>query len=72
MVPKCFKTVRVPILKEDEEIDFNDPYPLIAEEEERTYIRAKYFMQHFSASFFEMMRDLGTDFFDNRWIPDEN
>ena len=56
----------MPILKEDEEIDFNDPYPLIAEEEERTYIRAKYFMQHFSASFFEMMRDLGKYFFDNQ------
>ena len=57
---KCFKTVKVPILQEDQEneIDFEDPYPLIAGEEERTYIRAKYVMQHFSASFFEMMRDL--------------
>ena len=55
---KCFKTVKVPILQEENEIDFEDPYPLIAGEEERTYIRAKYVMQHFSASFFEMMRDL--------------
>ena len=59
---KCFKTVKVPILQEEENenIDFEDPYPLIAGEEEKTYIRAKYVMQHFSASFFEMMRDLGT------------
>ena len=58
---KCFKTVKVPILQEEENenIDFEDPYPLIAGEEEKTYIRAKYVMQHFSASFFEMMRDLG-------------
>ena len=56
---KCFKTVKIPVIEEEEELDPNDPYPLPSDlEEEKTYLLSKYFMQHFSASFYEMARDL--------------
>ena len=39
---KCFKTVKTPILKEDDEIDANDPYPLPTDlEEEKTFLLSK-------------------------------
>ena len=55
---KCFKNVRVPILKEEEVIT-DDPYPLIEEEEDRTYLQSKCFMHHFMATFFELTREIG-------------
>lgn len=55
---KCFKTVTVPVLREDEDPD--EPYPLPTDlEEERTYCLSKYFMHHFSATFYEMTREMG-------------
>lgn len=55
---KCFKNVRVPILKEEEDFT-DDPYPLIEEEEDRTYLQSKCFLQHFMATFFELTREIG-------------
>ena len=56
---KCFKTIKVPLLTEDEDIELDDPYPLPTDlEEDKTYLTSKYFMQHFSATFYEMSRDL--------------
>ena len=58
---KCFYTAKVPVLREDEALDDpNDPYPLPTDlEEERTYLLSKYVSQHFSATFYEMTRELG-------------
>lgn len=56
---KCFKTVKVPVLNADDEDD-DEPYPLPTDiEEERTYFLSKYFMHHFSSTFYEMTREMG-------------
>ena len=44
----------------EEDDNIEDPYPLPTDlEEERTYLTSKNFMQHFTATFYEMTRELG-------------